>query len=98
MRRFALVCVVVILTLSASGFPSLIVTEPCTDNEISTTKDSDCSPTCVTCGCCAQAVEPVGIVVAAMPEAVLSDTDAALPGLPDTDPRAILHVPKLRFA
>jgi len=97
-RRFALAFIVAMLTLSASGFSSLIATEPCTGSEPPGQRDSSCPPTCVTCGCCAQALEPVTVVVAASPDAVVSVIDVTLPGLPDTDPRPILHVPKLRFA
>jgi hypothetical protein len=43
-------------------------------------------------------VEPVALIVAESPDAVISDIVAALPALPDTDPRPVLHVPKLRLA
>jgi hypothetical protein len=97
-RRLALAYIVAMLTLSASGLSSLLIVEPCTGNEPPGQSDSACPPTCVTCGCCAQAVEPVAIVVTGVPDASVTDVNAALPGLPDTDPRPILHVPKLRLA
>jgi len=97
-KRFALAAVVALLTLSASGLSGLLITEPCAGNELAGQSDSACPPTCVTCGCCAQAVEPAAVVVASSPDELVSDIDLALPDLPDIDPRPILHVPKLRVA
>ena len=94
MRRVALAFIVATLTVSASGLCSLIVAEPCTGDEPPAQSDAACPPTCITCGCCAQAVEHATFVVAESPDVVVSDIDVALPGLLATDPRPILHVPK----
>jgi hypothetical protein len=94
-RRFVFGIVVGLLTLSASDISSLIIDEPCTGYELPGS-DGTCPPTCVTCGCCAQAAEPVAIVVATSPDILVADIAALLPDPPRTDPRDILHVPKLR--
>jgi len=98
-RRLALAIVVAILAFSASGAEGLFCAEPCTPYEQSQSRDTACPPTCVTCGCCALAVEAT-----AAPE-----TDPSLVGamalclplispLPASDPGDILHVPRLRSA
>jgi hypothetical protein len=96
-RRFALAIIVGLLTLSASGLSGLVITEPCTGYELPGFDGGACPPTCVTCGCCAQAAEPVMIVVATSPDILIANVAAFLPDLPRTDPRDILHVPKLRL-
>ena len=98
MRRFALAIIVSLLTFSASGVVSLVRAEPCTTNEPVGSNDSACPPTCVTCGCCAQAAETLTLVVMTSPANPISDIVAAGPQLPKTNPRDILHVPKLRLA
>jgi len=95
-RRFVLAIIVGLLALSASNISSLVIDEPCTGDELPGS-DGTCPPTCVTCGCCAQAVEPVAIVVATSPDDRVVDIAAFLPDPPRTDPRDILHVPKLRI-
>jgi hypothetical protein len=95
-RRFALAIVVGLLTLGASGVSSLVINEPCTGYELPGSDDGACPPTCVTCGCCAQAVEPAMFVVAISPDIPVADLTTFLPDFPRTDPRDILHVPKLR--
>jgi hypothetical protein len=97
-RRFALAIIVGLLTLSASGVSGLIVAEPCTGYERSGEDDGACPPTCVTCGCCAQAAEPITIVIAESPNVLVADVAAVLPQFPTTDPRDILHVPRLVLA
>jgi len=97
-RRLALAIIVGVLTLSASGVSSFVVGEPCTGKELPGSYDGACSPTCVTCGCCAQAAEPVMVVIATSPDIPVADSITFLPGLPRRDPRDILHVPKLRLA
>lgn len=97
-RRFALAIIVSLLTFSASGVVSLVRAEPCTANEPAGRKDSACPPTCVTCGCCAQVAEAGTLVAMSWPDSPISDIVPALPELPKTDPRDILHVPKLRLA
>lgn len=98
MRRFALTLIVGLLTYSASGVHSLVINEPCTGYEARGTEDAACPPTCVTCWCCARAVEPVALIVSVTPDALIADIPAVLPSLPRTTPRDILHVPKLRLA
>jgi len=93
-RRFVLAIIVGLLTLSASGVSSLVINEPCTNHESQGRDDGACPPTCVTCGCCAQAAEPVTVVVAMSPEVLVADIVAFLPDIPRTAPRDILHVPK----
>lgn len=98
MRRFALSIIVALLTFSASGVYALVIAEPCTGYEQPAQDDGACPPTCVTCGCCAQAVEPVAVVISASPDAPIADISDVLPNLPRTTPRDILHVPKIHFA
>jgi hypothetical protein len=92
-RRFVLAVIVGLLTISASGVSSLVVNEPCTGYELPGSDDG----ACMTCVCCAQAVEPVMIVVATSPDVRVADIACLLPDLPRTTPRDILHVPKLRL-
>ncbi|HSC26826.1 MAG TPA: hypothetical protein VLD67_06105 [Vicinamibacterales bacterium] len=96
MRRFAPALIVGLLTLSASGVSSLIVAEPCSDYELTGQGEDDgtCPPTCVTCGCCAQAAETAAFAIASSPETPVSDLSAVLPDLLNADPRDILHVPR----
>lgn len=89
--------VVGMLTLSASDMLSLVVTERCTVFDLSGS-DDDCPPTCVTCGCCARAVEPALLVVAASSDVPSGAMPVPPVGLPRIDPRDILHVPKPRLA
>ena len=99
-RRLTFAIVVGLLALSASGVSTLAVGEPCTGFELTDQGEDDgaCPPTCVTCGCCAQAAEPVGIAISSSPEVPVSHRIAVLPGVPRTDPLEILHVPKRRLA
>jgi hypothetical protein len=97
-RRLALTLVVALLTFSASGVYALVVAEPCASYEQPAQDDRSCPPMCVTCGCCAQAVEPVTLALDAVPDAPVAAIDFLLPPLPKTTPRDILHVPKPRFA
>ena len=96
-RRFSLAVIVVLLSISASGLSSLVVPERCGFSE-PVRSDNDCPPTCVTCGCCAQAVEPATLAVNSSADVAVADVVVALPQLLPTDPRDILHVPKLRKA
>ena len=97
-RRFALTLIVALLTFTASGVAALAIPEPCTGFEQSGQDDGACPPMCVTCGCCAQAAEPVGVSVARAPEVPLADITLVIPRLPKASPHDILHVPKLPFA
>jgi hypothetical protein len=97
-RRFALAIIVALLTFSASGVSSLIISEPCTGYERAGREDGGCAPTCVACGCCAQAAEAVLVVETGSPQLPVAEIVSALPRLVKTEPRAILHVPKPRLA
>jgi hypothetical protein len=97
-RRLASVIIVAVLTISASGATSLIIPEPCTGYEFSEIDDDGlCPPTCVTCGCCAQAAEPLAMVASTSQEAPTAAADVFRSQLLKTDPRDILHVPKARL-
>lgn len=93
-RKFLLAAIVALLAFSASGASALIVGEPCTGIELAGQDDGACPPTCVTCGCCAQASEPMVLQVAVAVENVVESPDIATPRLSTTPPRDILHVPK----
>jgi hypothetical protein len=95
--RFFLVSIVVALTFSATGVSSLIVPEPCTATKPATSDDRSCPPLCVTCGCCAQAVEPAVLLVSATPEPVTARVTEFVSWIPESEPRRILHVPKARL-
>jgi len=97
-RQLLLAITACLLTLSASGVPSLMAGEPCTAIEQPGQSDTSCPPTCVTCGCCAQAVEPAMVVQAGSPDVPAADLEAILAGIPKADPHPILHVPKFRAA
>ena len=99
-RPFAFAIVVGLLALSASGVSTIVVGEPCTGFELAGQGEDDgaCPPTCVTCGCCAQAAEPVGVAVSGSPNVPLSALVASLPRIPRIDPLDILHVPKRSLA
>lgn len=103
MRRFALALIVTLLTFSASGAIALIVPEPCGTYEEAGAEDTggedaSCPPTCVTCGCCAQAAEPADLIVAAVFELPVAVITPPVPQRPLNNARDILHVPKLRLA
>jgi hypothetical protein len=96
--RAVLAIIVALLTFSASGLSSLVIAEPCTGYEVAGSDEGTCPPTCVTCGCCAQAAEPAVVVVASSPDIPVADVSAFLPDLPRTAPHDILHVPKPALA
>ena len=98
MRRFALAIIVALLTFSASGISALAISEPCLGDERPGQEDNACPPTCVTCGCCAQAAETVILPAASSPEAPVVQIEAFIPRVPQTRAREILHVPKAPFA
>jgi hypothetical protein len=97
-RRFLFATIVAVLAISASGVLGLIVTEPCTAGQLAGEEDGRCPPTCVTCGCCAQAVEPATVTTGKSLDVLATCITAVLPPLPRTDPREILHVPRPRLA
>jgi hypothetical protein len=96
-RQFALSVCVALLTLSASGVPVLAIGEPCAGFEREATQDGTCPPTCVTCGCCAQAIEPMVLLVASTQKPHVPDITPVAPRLPRSLPHDILHVPKSRL-
>jgi hypothetical protein len=98
MSRFAVSIVVALLTFSASGLSGVVIAEPCTGYEQPSQDDGACPPTCVTCGCCSQTVEPVILFIASSPESPIAQLDALISRLPKTRAREILHVPKPRLA
>jgi hypothetical protein len=91
-----LALIVGLLAFSASGVSSLIADEPCTGFELTGQGEDDnaCPPTCVTCGCCAQAVEAMAFTITSAPDAPIGDFLGVLPDPLNADPRDILHVPK----
>jgi hypothetical protein len=93
-RRFTLAVVVSLLAFSASGVVSLAGAEPCTAGEPAGRDDRACAPTCVTCGCCVQAVEPAAAATTGAPNLPAAIQLPALIHPPATDPRDVLHVPK----
>lgn len=98
MRRFGLTLVVALLAFSASGVTALAIAEPCTGYEEPTGDDGACPPTCVTCGCCAQAAEPAMLLATGALDLPVREITPHIPGLPRTNARDILHVPKPRFS
>ena len=98
MPRVILAIIVGLLTFSASGVSGLVIDEPCTGYELAGSDDRACPPTCVTCGCCAQAAEPALVVDAASPDIPVADITVFMSDLPRTAPLDILHVPKPALA
>lgn len=98
MRRLALAIIVGLLSISASGVLTVVVGEPCAGFSLGAEHDSDCPPTCVTCGCCAQAVEPAIVATVNLPAASVPDLVAVLPVVPKARSHDILHVPKPQAA
>jgi hypothetical protein len=97
-QRFALAAIVALLTFTASGVSALIVPEPCTAYEQPGQEDGACPPTCVRCGCCARAAETIVPQTEESLDITVAEFHSTTPSLPKTQPRDILHVPKLRFA
>jgi hypothetical protein len=97
-QRLAFALLVGILSFSATGVAGLILGEPCLSLTLSNEDDGNCPPTCVTCGCCAQAAEPTAVVVASSLDVPVPHFAAVLPPFTETDPRDILHVPRQRSA
>jgi hypothetical protein len=93
-RRFLLTALLAILAFSASDAYALFVPEPCVGYEAGEKDNGACPPTCVTCGCCAQSVEPVNLQIVATPDVPIVAIDAPAPRLSKTQSRDILHVPK----
>jgi hypothetical protein len=96
-RGYVLAVIVALLTFSASGAYALVIAEPCTGYEQPGQEDGACPPTCVTCGCCAQAAEPAILPVGSSLKASVTDVSPLIPRVPKANPGDILHVPKLRL-
>lgn len=94
LRRLLLALVVGLLMLSASGVTELGVADPCAAAPQSAGDDGACPPMCVTCGCCAQAVELVTLTVSASPRIITAIVIAFPPQPLRQNPHDILHVPK----
>jgi hypothetical protein len=89
---------VALLMFNAAGVSALIVDDACSLFEQADGADRDCPPTCVTCGCCAQAVEP-GTVIVPMSLRVPAARPSVEPvRFLTTEPIDVLHVPKRRRA
>jgi hypothetical protein len=98
-RRVLLAVLVAMLSVSASGVSVMIVGEPCQSSEAGSSRDDgDCPPTCATCGCCAQAVEPVVLTIPVSSEFIVTHLHPIIPRLPKSEGRDIFHVPKARPA
>jgi len=97
-QRFALAVIVALLTFTASGVSALVVPEPCTAYEQPGQEDGACPPTCVRCGCCARAAETVARAIEDSQDVRLAEFHSDTPSVLKTQPRDILHVPKLRLA
>jgi hypothetical protein len=93
-RRLARALLVAFLAVGSSGASALIAGEPCVLVEEPAAADADCMPTCVTCGCCAQATEATAIVVATAPAVRVAAAVPLVCGRPEIPPRDILHIPK----
>jgi hypothetical protein len=93
-----LAIIVALLTFSASGTSALVSSEPCALYELPGQEDGACPPTCVTCGCCAQAAEPVILSVASSLDSPVLEIERFRPRVPQSRAREILHVPKLHLA
>ena len=97
-RRFGLAIIVALLTFSASGISALFVVEPCTGYERPDRDRGACLPTCVTCGCCDQAVEPANVIVVSSLETPVTVINVIVPRAFKTHSRDILHVPKAHLS
>jgi len=94
-RRFVFVILVVLLSVSASGVTALVLHERCGAVEQTRGGDTNCPPTCVTCGCCAQPIEPV--VISPVSSPLTPSLAADVPSTSNLSPanqRDVLHVPK----
>ena len=87
--------IVALLVVSASGVFAISWTDPC-EGEAQTAQsgDQNCPPTCFTCGCCSQAMEPTVIEVPSTAETVVELTPHLSPLPHSREPRGVLHVPK----
>ena len=94
MPRLALAALVGLLAINVSGVMSLMAGEPCSIYEIAGEDEGGCPPTCVTCVCCAQGVEPVTVAACTAPPRAVPELVVTPLALVAADPRDILHVPR----
>jgi len=92
--RFALAILCGLLVLSLSGVTAVAIGEPCTGLEQTSSDHDSCPPTCVTCGCCAQAVEPTAVHVEASRKPSPVEPPPLVVQFPSVSPLGVLHVPK----
>jgi hypothetical protein len=92
--RFSLAILCGLLMLSLSGVTVIAIGEPCTGVEQTDSDHNSCPPTCVTCGCCAQAVEPAAVHVDASQKPSPGEPPPVVDQLPAASPFDVLHVPK----
>ena len=92
--RLALALLVTVLSFSASGLMTVLVDEPCSPTESSSQRDTDCPPTCATCGCCVQPTEVARVMMTFAPESVTTVEPGLVARVPDSEPQDILHVPR----
>jgi hypothetical protein len=92
-RQLGQVILVFLLALGVSDAASLLVPEPCAAAERSSDTGS-CPPTCVTCGCCHQAVDLAIVMPLLVSPRPAVETTEPLASLSDHEPRDILHVPR----
>jgi len=93
-QRLLRLLVAGLLMFTVSGLSALIVDEQCSLYEQPQGADRDCPPTCVTCGCCAQAVEPGTLHVALVLRVPATRASTEPVRFPTTDPLDVLHVPR----
>jgi hypothetical protein len=93
-HRLVLTLFVALLAFGASGAVGMLVPEPCAALDTCAGDDETCLPTCVSCGCCAQAVEPVALAVPDVPDLASPDIPGAGPRPTLTASLDILHVPR----
>lgn len=86
---------VAVLVLSASGAMAISWTDPCEgETESAQGGDQSCPPTCFTCGCCFQPIEPPEVEILPDTEPVVHPTPNLNAPPASREPRGILHVPK----
>jgi hypothetical protein len=93
-RRLALALLVGLLTANFSGALEVLVPEPCTVDEASSTADGRCPPTCARCGCCAQPVVSTPLVVASTQLVTRDETPVIDDDLASPEPVDVFHVPR----
>jgi hypothetical protein len=93
-RRLAVVFFAAVLSISASGLIELVLPDACSIEEASSTRDQDCSATCVRCHC-GRSIEiaAYGLITGYVPS--VAEAIPPTPFVSSGSPSEILHVPKL---